>query len=97
MNSGPTAELYKSRFFISFLHYSGDFFITIVLVLCSIKGPITVFTSFFKELSGATVSDIHIKEPIFLAAIKYFSDIATIPSCNIIKTSNSGEIIKNVR
>ncbi len=42
---------------LGFLHYTGDFFITTVLVLFSIKEPVKVLISSFRELSGGTTSD----------------------------------------
>lgn len=44
-----------------FLHYTGDFFITLVLVLISLKEPIKVLISSFKELSGGTTDDKEVK------------------------------------
>lgn len=49
---------------LGFLNYTGDFFITVVLVLFSIKEPLKVLFSSFKELSGGTVKD----KKILLAA-----------------------------
>lgn len=42
---------------LSFLHFTGDFFITTILVLLSIKEPLRVLISSFRELSGASTSD----------------------------------------
>ena len=44
-----------------FLHYTGDFFITLILVAVSIKEPIKLFGVSLRELSGATVKDKEIK------------------------------------
>lgn len=49
---------------LGFLHYTGDFVITVVLVLISLKQPIKVFISAFKELSGGTTVDKEIKSNI---------------------------------
>lgn len=42
---------------LGFLHYIGDFLITIVLVLFSIKEPVAVLVNSFRELTGGTSSD----------------------------------------
>ena len=42
---------------LGFLHYTGDFFITTILVLFSIKEPIRVLIASFRELSGASTTD----------------------------------------
>ena len=47
---------------LGFLHYTGDFFITLILVIISIKEPIIVFGISLRELSGATVKDEKIKK-----------------------------------
>ena len=49
---------------LGFLHYTGDFFITLILVLVSIKSPIVLFSVSLRELSGATVKDEKIKKII---------------------------------
>lgn len=49
---------------LGFLHYTGDFFITIALVLMSLKQPLKVIISAFKELSGSTTDDKTIKDNI---------------------------------
>ena len=46
---------------LGFLHYSGDFFITVILVLIFIKEPIQLFTMSIREISGATIKDEKIK------------------------------------
>ena len=46
---------------LGFLHYTGDFFITLILVAVSIKEPIKLFGASLRELSGATVKDKEIK------------------------------------
>lgn len=47
---------------LDFLNYTGDFFVTSVLVLLSLKAPILVFLQGFKELSGAKCCDKSIEE-----------------------------------
>ncbi|MBR4998313.1 MAG: cation transporter, partial [Clostridia bacterium] len=46
----------------AFLHYTGDFFITIFLVVLFIKEPILLFSMSIREISGATVKDKEIKK-----------------------------------
>ena len=45
-----------------FLHYTGDFFLTIILVCIFIKEPIALIIASFRELSGATIKDKEIKK-----------------------------------
>jgi len=49
---------------LGFLHYTGDFFTTLILVAVSIKEPIKLFATSLRELSGATVKDKEIKSKI---------------------------------
>ena len=47
-----------------FFHYTGDFFITILLVAYSIKEPVALLGLSIREISGATVKDKEIKKKI---------------------------------
>lgn len=47
---------------LGFFHYTGDFFITLLLVLIFIKEPIKLFAISIREISGATVKDKEIKK-----------------------------------
>lgn len=49
---------------LSFIYYSGDFFITLLLVMAVIKEPIVLFAMSVREISGATVKDKEIKKTI---------------------------------
>lgn len=49
---------------LGFFHYTGDFFITILLVIVSIKEPVVLFAMSTRELSGATVKDKTIKKMV---------------------------------
>lgn len=49
---------------LGFLHYTGDFFITLLLVVVSIKQPAKLFILSIREISGATVKDKEIKKTI---------------------------------
>ena len=47
---------------LGFLHYTGDFFITLILVLVSVREPFNLFVMSVRELSGATIKDEKIKK-----------------------------------
>lgn len=49
---------------LGFLHYTGDFFITAILVAVSIKEPWTTLTSSFGELVRSTTRDEAIKQQV---------------------------------
>lgn len=49
---------------LGFLHYTGDFFITMLLVIVSIKEPINLLILSIREISGATVKDKEIKKKV---------------------------------
>lgn len=49
---------------LGFLHYTGDFFITIMLVAISFKEPLMVLIHSFKEFAYSTVQDQEIKASI---------------------------------
>lgn len=50
---------------LGFLHYTGDFFITVALVACSFKEPLTILIHSFKEFARSTVQNDDIKEAVF--------------------------------
>ncbi len=50
--------------FFGFLHYTGDFFISIVLVATSIKDPVVLFFEAFCELTGGITTDKKICEAV---------------------------------
>ena len=45
---------------LGFLHYTGDFFVTTILCLISLKAPIAVIISSFKELSNGVTGNVEI-------------------------------------
>lgn len=47
---------------LGFLHYTGDFFITLILVIFSIKEPLSVLFYSFKEFARSTVQDQEIHQ-----------------------------------
>lgn len=49
---------------MGFFHYTGDFFITVLLVMFSIPEPSKLFAMSVREISGATVIDKEIKKTV---------------------------------
>ena len=70
---------------LGFLHYTGDFFITTILVLISLKQPIKVLISSFKELSGGTTSDKVIESNINKIIAIHLNKITEKKRCDIFK------------
>lgn len=70
---------------LGFLHYTGDFFITVILVLCSIKEPVVVLISSFRELSGGTADNKELKKTISQFVEKDLSGIVLLQKCEIYK------------
>lgn len=68
-----------------FLHYTGDFFITAVLVLLSIKEPLSVLISAFRELSGGTTDDSTLEEAVNEVLVRKLAGIRTPWSYRILK------------
>ena len=60
---------------LSFLHYTGDFFVTTILCLISLKTPIIVIINSFKELSGGITDDADIKNNVKEVMSTYFDEI----------------------
>ena len=59
---------------LGFLHYTGDFFITLILVAISLKEPINVFKMSLREISGATIKDKEIKKTVRKIVSKIIKD-----------------------
>jgi len=70
---------------LGFLHYTGDFFITVILVLCSIKEPVVVLISSFRELSGGTADNKELKKTISQFVEKDLRGIVLLQKCEIYK------------
>ncbi|MTB62023.1 cation transporter [Streptococcus uberis] len=49
---------------LGFFHYTGDFFITVILVLLSFKEPLTILIHSFKEFAYSTVQNEKLEEAI---------------------------------
>ncbi len=69
-----------------FLHYTGDFFITSFLVLFSLKEPVQVLISSFRELSGGTANSQELKDNISHIIEKNLCGIISQPKYEIYKT-----------
>lgn len=70
---------------LGFLHYTGDFFITVVLVLFSLKEPLEMLFNSFKELSYGTTNDKEIKSRISNVINKHLSKYSSNAKCDIFK------------
>jgi divalent metal cation (Fe/Co/Zn/Cd) transporter len=70
---------------LGFLHYTGDFFITVVLVFLSLKEPIKVFITSFKELSGGTTDDNEVKRNVNKVLTTNFTSINEIFRSDVYK------------
>lgn len=49
---------------LGFLHYTGDFFITVILIIFSIKEPLSILVHSFREFARSTVQNEAIKERV---------------------------------
>ena len=58
-----------------FLHYTGDFFITLCIVIFSIKEPFEILKQGFNELTGGIVIDENIRKEIIDIADRDFSGL----------------------
>jgi len=71
---------------LGFLHYTGDFFITTIIVLFSIKAPLLVFIQSFIELTNGTTRDREVKSNINHVVNTHLDRIAEQKICDIFKT-----------
>lgn len=71
---------------LGFLHYTGDFFITIILVFCSIKEPLCVLKTGFLELTGGTTDDQELESTVKQAIVKHCGSTFLIQQVRVIKT-----------
>jgi predicted Co/Zn/Cd cation transporter (cation efflux family) len=72
-----------------FLRYTGDFFITIILVLFSIRVPVKVLMKSFIELANGVVTDEKIKRSIEQVIRKHLPMDTELKNCDIYKTGMS--------
>lgn len=70
---------------LGFLHYTGDFFITVVLVLISLKQPMRVLIYSFMELSNGTSNNSEIRNNINNTVNAHLDDIVQKKQCDIFK------------
>lgn len=73
----------------SFLLYTGDFFITIILVIFSIKEPIKIMKMAFIELANGIVTKDEIKAPIEKVVKTHLPSGMGLNSCHIHKIGMS--------
>jgi divalent metal cation (Fe/Co/Zn/Cd) transporter len=70
---------------LGFLHYTGDFFVTVILSIVSLKQPIKVLISSFRELSGGASDDAHVRNNVGKVIATYFDAISPNKHCTIFK------------
>lgn len=71
---------------LGFLHYTGDFFITIVLAICSVKEPVRVLKNGFLELTGGTTDDEELDTAVKQVVYKYCENGISVPQVRVVKT-----------
>ena len=70
---------------LGFLHYTGDFFITIALVLMSLKQPIKMIMTSFKELSHGVTDDAVILSTVDDVVKSHLGDSDMYKRCDVFK------------
>jgi predicted Co/Zn/Cd cation transporter (cation efflux family) len=70
---------------LGFLHYTGDFFVTVILALISLKQPIIVLINSFRELTGGASNDTEIKSKIERVVAVHLDGITQDKRCEIFK------------
>lgn len=73
----------------SFLLYTGDIIITMILVLCSVKKPVQLLKEGFIELSYGVLTDEAITQPIKKVIQQYVPTGTELSNCNIRKIGTS--------
>lgn len=76
----------------SFLLYTGDFFITIILVVFSIKEPIKIMKEAFIELANGIVTKDEIRIPIEKAVRKHLLNDMELKNCHVRKVGMSFKV-----
>lgn len=71
---------------LGFLHYTGDFFITVVLAICSIKEPICVLKNGFLELTGGITDDKELENRVNEAVSRYCVNNLSVKQVQVVKT-----------
>lgn len=59
---------------LAFLHYTGDFFVTLVLALISFKDPLLLLIASFKELAHGTIPAPDLKDTIYELLAPYLEE-----------------------
>ncbi|MDQ8758915.1 cation transporter [Streptococcus ruminantium] len=70
---------------LGFLHYTGDFFLTLILALISFKEPWSVLVASFKELANGTVHFPEIHDSIYQILEPYLNEEANDVEIHIFK------------
>lgn len=78
--------------FFGFFWYTGDFFITFLLVIISIKDPISVLWNSFKELTNGTTNNKDVIQYTNKIVCRFLNPITKDFNCKIIKTGMYIEI-----
>lgn len=73
----------------SFLLFTGDIFITMILVLCSVKKPVQLLKEGFIELSCGVLTDEAITQPIKKVIQKYVPNNTELHNCDVRKIGTS--------
>lgn len=81
---------------LEFLLYTGDFFITILIVVFSIKEPIMGLKSGFIELANGVVTNEEVKEKIEKVIEENLPEDMEIKNCHIHKTGMSFRILVHI-
>lgn len=71
---------------LGFLHYTGDFFVTVILALFSVKEPIWVLINGFRELTGGTTSDKEMTDAVHAAVLSVCDGEIKICREDVVKT-----------
>jgi predicted Co/Zn/Cd cation transporter (cation efflux family) len=71
---------------LGFLHYTGDFFVTVILALASLKQPVKVLNRSFIELSNGTTKDVEIRRIVTGTIDTHLSGVIPNRRCDIFKT-----------
>lgn len=71
---------------LGFLLYTGDFFVTVILVLFSITTPVKVLKNAFIEICGGRLIDENIQNEFEACLRKHFGKEVILTGCHIYKT-----------
>ena len=77
---------------LGFLKYTGDFFITVTLVLFVIKEPLSIIRGSSFEIAGGTVKDSEAARQIESCIQSHFKTAGLIQNCHIYKVGMSFQV-----